>query len=78
MTELVTLRFPDSTGNRVGTIRLRWYKGKALKLYMHEPALRAEGLMARSFRCSIYRENNEKVRSAYQPKPGETLTFVFA
>ena len=78
MNDVVTIKFPDATSTRVGTVRLRWANGKSLRLYFHEPALRAEGLIARSFRCYIYKESNEKVRLAYQPKSGETLTLVYA
>lgn len=76
---LVTIKFPDSGGNRVGTCNLPWVDGKSLKQYFHEPVLKQEGIVARALRCHIYRETeNLKVRMSYVPKVGETLTLVFA
>lgn len=74
----VTVVFPDNTGTRRGTCRLPWAKGKRLQYYLHDQPLKAEGLLARSMRCYIYRSTGEKVRLRYEPKPGETLTFVYA
>jgi len=74
----VTIRFPDSTATRVGTAVVPWVGGKTLKLYLHDPVLKAEGLIGLSFHCYIYRENGERIRLQYVPNSGETLTFVLA
>ena len=76
--KVVTIIFPDKSGARKGTVRLRWVQSKSLQQYLHEPVLKAEGLIARSMRCYIYRSDASKVRLQYVPKAGETLTFLYA
>jgi hypothetical protein len=74
----VTIIFPDNTGTRRGTCKLPWVQGKRLQYYLHDPPLRYEGLIKRSMRCYIYKSDGTKVRLQHEPRPGETLTFVYA
>lgn len=76
--KIVTIVFPDNSGTRKGTVRLRWVANKTLQQYLHEPILKAEGLIARSKRCYIFKPDATKVRLHHMPKAGETLTFVYA
>ncbi len=73
--EIVTFVFPDKTGTRTGVCHLQWRKGMQVQQYLHEPALRQEGLIARWTRCSHWNKKGEKIRITYQPTPGDVIVL---
>lgn len=72
MNTLVTISFPALDGRRAH-IHFPWVRGKLVKHYLRDPALRKYALLEKATQIGLMNQDRRKLKLVSSPNAGDTV-----